>query len=42
MIEEFAKDISRTSKATLVKAGETIKSTAKKSWDCVTTFFKSC
>lgn len=41
-VEELAKTISRSSKETFVKAGEAIKTTSRKTWDCVSSFFKSC
>lgn len=41
-VEALAKDISRSSKESLDKAGKAIKGTAKKTWDCIASFFKSC
>ena len=41
-VEKLAKSISRSSKEALVKAGEGIKSTTQKTWDCVASLFKSC
>ncbi|MGD9806382.1 MAG: hypothetical protein AB7E81_24955 [Hyphomicrobiaceae bacterium] len=41
-VEDFAKNISRSSKEALGKAGTAIKVTTKKTWDCIASFFKSC
>jgi hypothetical protein len=41
-VEDFAKNVSRTSQEALGKAGTAIKVTTKKTWDCITSLFKSC
>lgn len=41
-VEGLAKNISRSTQETLVKAGKGITTTTRKTWDCVTSFFKSC
>lgn len=41
-VKEVAREISHTTQKTLDKAGKAIKSTTRKTWDCITSFFKSC
>ncbi|MGE0767848.1 MAG: hypothetical protein AB7L90_15400 [Hyphomicrobiaceae bacterium] len=41
-VEELAGDISRSSKDALGKTGDAIKTTTKKTWDCIASLFKRC
>lgn len=41
-VEQLAKDVTRSSKESLGKAGDTIGATARKAWDCLKSFLKSC
>jgi hypothetical protein len=41
-MEALAKNISRSSQNSLNKAGRAIESTTRKTWNCLTSFFKSC
>lgn len=41
-VEQLARQVARSSGEQVEKAGESVRSGARKAWNCLTSFFKSC